>query len=143
MYSTVIRIFGRKQLKPSEYFDAKKGYGVIATADKNGELNTAIYARPHFIDEQTIAFIMREKKTYSNLSENPSAAYLFIESGGGYSGKRLYLTKIKEQDDDALIAEICRRCDYTMFSQQLSRHVVFFRINKVLPLVGSGSETSA
>lgn len=127
-------------MKLSEYFDLKKGYGVIATADKNGEVNAAIYARPHFMDEETIAFIMREKKTYANLQENPNATYLFIESGGGYSGKRIYLTKIREESNDALIAEICRRCDYTMFSQNLSRHVVFFRINKTLPLVGSGAE---
>ncbi len=127
-------------MKLSEYFDLKKGYGVIATADKNGEVNAAIYARPHFMDEETIAFIMREKKTYANLQENPNATYLFIESGGGYSGKRIYLTKIREESNDALIAEICRRCDYTMFSQNLSRHVVFFKINKTLPLVGSGAE---
>lgn len=127
----------------SEYFDLNKGYGVIATADKDGKVNAAIYARPHFMDEDTIAFIMREKKTYSNLTENPNATYLFIESGAGYAGKRLYLTKLREQTDDNLIAEICRRCDYTMFSQQLSRHVVFFRIDKVLPLVGSGEKATS
>lgn len=127
-------------LKLSEYFDSKKGYGIMATADQKGEVNAAIYARPHFMDEDTIAFIMREKKTYANLQENPSATYVFIESGGGYAGKRLYLTKQKEQTDDALIAEICRRCDYTMFSQDLSRHVVFFKIDKILPLIGSGDK---
>ena len=129
-------------MKLSEYFDLKKGYGVIATADSKGEVNAAIYARPHFMDDETIAFIMREKKTYANLSENPSATYLFIESGGGYSGKRIYLTKVREQTDDALIAEICRRCDYTMFSKDLSRHVVFFKIEKVLPLVGSRAQAT-
>lgn len=41
-------------MKLSEYFDLKKGYGVIATADSKGEVNAAIYARPHFMDDETI-----------------------------------------------------------------------------------------
>ena len=44
----------------SDYFDNTKGYGVLATADSTGKVNAAVYARPHFFDENTIAFIMRE-----------------------------------------------------------------------------------
>ncbi len=72
----------------NNYFEATKGYGVLATADSSGKVNAAVYARPHFIDENTIAFIMREKLTHANLQTNPNATYLFIESGSGYSGKR-------------------------------------------------------
>jgi len=32
-------------------------------------------------------------------SPNPHAAYLFVEEGHGYKGKRLYLTKIKEEEN--------------------------------------------
>jgi hypothetical protein len=123
----------------SQYFETAKGCGVIATADSSGKVNTAVYARPHFIDENTVAFIMREKLTHANLQANPHAAYLFIESGQGYSGKRLYLTKIREESNEELVASICRRCDYSMFPGQLTRHVVFFTVDKVLPLVGAGS----
>lgn len=120
----------------SEYFDTTTGYGVLATADAEGKVNAAVYARPHFFDENTIAFIMREKLTHANLQTNPHAMYLFIQSGPGYSGKRVYLTKLREESNDELIASICRRCDYSMFTDQLTRHVVFFSIDKVLPLVG-------
>jgi hypothetical protein len=102
-------------------------------------VNAAVYARPHFFDENTIAFIMRERLTHENLKSNPHAAYLFIQSGQGYSGKRLYLTKLREESNDELIASICRRCDYSMFTDKLTRHVVFFSIDKVLPLIWSGS----
>lgn len=121
------------------YFDETKGYGVLATADSAGKINAAVYARPHFFDENTIAFIMRERLTHANLQSNPHATYLFIQSGPGYSGKRLYLTKIREEANDELVASICRRCDYSMFAEQLTRHVVFFTIDEVLPLIGSGS----
>jgi Pyridoxamine 5'-phosphate oxidase len=123
----------------SDYFENTKGYGVLATADSSGRVNAAVYARPHFLDENTIAFIMRERLTHANLETNPHATYLFIEFGPGYSGKRLYLTKLREEINDELIESICRRCDYSMFNEQLTRHVVFFTIDKVLPLIGSGS----
>ena len=126
-------------MKLSEYFEATKGRGVIATADSTGQLTAAVYARPHFFDENTVAFIMRERLTHANLQKNPHATYLFIQNGQGYSGKRLYLTKLREETNDELIADICRRCDYSAFAEQLSRHVVFFTIEKVLPLIGSGS----
>jgi hypothetical protein len=123
----------------SDYFDNAKGYGILATSDSAGKVNAAVYARPHFFDENTIAFIMRERLTHANLQANPYATYLFIEPAPGYSGKRLYLTKLREETNDELIATICRRCDYSMFTEQLTRHVVFFTIDKVLPLIGSGS----
>jgi hypothetical protein len=122
-----------------EYFETTKGCGVIATADSTGKVNAAVYARPHFIDENTVTFIMREKLTHANLQSNPHAAYLFVESGQGYSGKRLYLTKLREESNEGLVASICRRCDYSMFSGELTRHVVFFSVDEVLPLIGAGS----
>ncbi|MCX5839803.1 MAG: pyridoxamine 5'-phosphate oxidase family protein, partial [Deltaproteobacteria bacterium] len=79
-----------------DYFDNAKGYGVLATADGAGKVNTAIYARPHVMDEKTVAFIMAERLTHENLKSNPWAAYLFMEAGGGWSGKRVYLKKLKE-----------------------------------------------
>ncbi|MFO8011453.1 MAG: pyridoxamine 5'-phosphate oxidase family protein [Dehalococcoidales bacterium] len=121
-----------------EYFENASGYGVLATADSTGKVDAAIYARPHFMDENTAAFIMAERLTYENLKTNPHAAYLFIESGSGYSGMRLFLTMKGEEADEALISEICRRCDYSMFGERLTRHVVFFTIDKILPLIGSG-----
>ncbi len=123
----------------TDYFDAAQGYGVLATADRDGKVNAAVYARPHFFDEHTIAFIMRERLTYENLTQNPYATYLFIEAGPGYQGKRLYLSKLREETDPELIESICRRCDYSMFTDKPMRHVVFFSIDKVLPLIGAGS----
>jgi hypothetical protein len=122
----------------SDYFDNAKGYGVLATADSSGKVNAAVYARPHFFDENTVAFIMRERLTHANLETNPHATYLFIQAGQGYSGKRLHLTKLREEANDELVQSICRRCDYSMFAEHLTRHVVFFNIDKVMPLIGSG-----
>ena len=122
----------------TEYFENTRGYGVLATADSSGKVNAAVYARPYFFDENTLGFVMAERLTHANLLTNPHAAYLFIEAGQGYSGKRLHLTKIREESNDELIDNICRRCDYTMLKSQITRHVVYFAIDTVLPLIGPG-----
>jgi len=123
-----------------EYFENTTGHGVLATSDSEGIVNAAVYARPHFFDKETVAFIMGDRLTHKNIQENPHAAYLFIQSGQGYSGKRLYLTKTKEVQDEDLIADIRRRCDYSFYGKDITRFVVFFHIDKVLPLIGDGSK---
>jgi len=119
-----------------EYFDDAKGYGVLATADSAGKVNTAVYARPHVMDEKTVAFIMAERLTHENLKSNPWAAYLFMEAGGGWSGKRLYLKKLKEEQNEELVQEICRKCDYSGYDVK-NRFVVYFSVENALPLIGS------
>jgi hypothetical protein len=125
-------------MKLSQYFEKTKGRGVIATSDSKGKVGTAVYGRPHFINEKTIAFIMADRLMHKNLQSNPHAAYLFMESGEKYVGKRLYLTKIKEVKDRALIDKIRRKesCPvYTVYKDTI-KYLVYFRINKVLPLIG-------
>ncbi|MGQ9695831.1 MAG: pyridoxamine 5'-phosphate oxidase family protein [Thermodesulfobacteriota bacterium] len=125
-------------MKLSQYFAKTKGRGIMATADGIGNVAIAVYARPHFIDEETVAFIMADKLMHKNLQSNPQAAYLFMEDKERYVGKRLYLTKIREEKDKDLIDQIRRkdRCPvYRVYKDSL-RYLVYFRIDKVLPLIG-------
>jgi hypothetical protein len=129
---------GGKGMKLSEYFEKAKGRGVIAAADASGKTAIAVYARPHFIDEETVAFIMADRLIHQNLASNPHAAYLFMESGERYVGKRLYLTKIKEETDSELIHQIRRKdsCPAYEASPDKIRYLVYFHIDQVLPLIG-------
>ncbi len=126
-------------MKLSSYFKRAKGVGVLATADKKGRVNAAIYARPHFpdvSDDNLIAFIMGDRASHDNVKVNPSAVYLFIEDAEGYKGKRLTLTRVKEDADPELVRKLSRRlpreCD-----DQKTRYVVYFRVDAVRPLVGA------
>jgi hypothetical protein len=119
----------------NQYFESTKGRGVLATADKNGQVNIALYAKPYFIDEHTVTFIMAERLTHANLKSNPWASYLFTEEEWKYQGKRLYLKKVKEEEDPDLVDRICRKCDYSHYETG-NRYVVYFNIEKVLPLIG-------
>jgi len=125
----------------SEYFEKTKGTGILATADSTGQVDTAVYARPHFVDEQTVAFIMADRLSHKNLQSNAHAAYLFVEHGEGYKGRRLHLTKLDEETDPQKIQALRRRplpaeCGF----ERESRFLVHFRIDRVRPLVGDGSE---
>jgi hypothetical protein len=119
-----------------EYFESVKGRGVLATADGDGKVDAAIYATPHFIDDETIAFIMRDRLTHNNLQSNPHAAYLFMEAGQNFVGKRLFLTKTREEEDSELLYSL-RRKEY-FDDKNEPKFLVFFQIDRVLPLIGSG-----
>ena len=84
-------------MKLIEYFDRKRGLGVLSTADGDGKVDAYIYARPYFIQDGTLAFIMRDPLSHHKLQSNPYATYLFKEEGTGYSGKRLFLTRAREE----------------------------------------------
>jgi hypothetical protein len=121
-----------------EYFEKTQGTGVLATADSSGKVDAAIYSHPHFLEEGTLAFIMRDRLTHHNLQSNASATFLFIEEGAGYKGKRLFLRKVREENNPELIRKIKRR-KYTDENQE-PMYLVYFAIDKELPLIGSQSE---
>ena len=124
------------------YFENKKGRGVLATADKDGKVDLAVYARPHVMDDGTIAFIMRDRLTRHNLQSNDHAAYLFMEEGAGYKGIRLFLTRIREEQDNALIETLQRRkyaCEEG--EAQNCRYLLYFKVDRVLELIGGEDVT--
>jgi len=125
----------------NEYFAKTKGTGVLATADASGAVDAAIYARPHFIDDETIAFIMADRLSHANLQSNPHAAYLFMEAGEGHKGKRLHLTKVGEETDRQKIESIRRRpLPAECGIKDTPRFLVYFEVDRVRPLVGDELE---
>ncbi|MCF7972967.1 MAG: pyridoxamine 5'-phosphate oxidase family protein [Phycisphaerae bacterium] len=119
----------------TQYFETTNGYGALATSNKDGDVNVAIYAKPHMIDENTIAFIMRNRRSYANLQTNPKAAYLYIEKDGGYLGKRLHLTKIRE-DKDSKLVDTVRRKQRTHTGPDSDSTLVYFTIDEIRPSMG-------
>jgi len=120
-----------------DYFEGTQGRGVLATADSAGKVDAAVYSRPHIMEDGTAAFIMRERLTHENLQSNPHAAYLFMEKSEKFVGKRLFLTKIREEKDTEL-ARSLRRRQYPDDGEPL--YLVYFKIDKILPLIGAGDD---
>ena len=120
-----------------EYFDSNKGIGVLSTANSDGKVDAAIYARPHFMEDGTLALIMRDRLSHQNLQSNPHASYLFKAEGSGYRGKRLFMTKVREEQNTELLESLRRR--KSAYGNGEDRFLVFFKLDNELPLVGDGS----
>lgn len=125
----------------NSYFENHRGMGVLSTADADGRVDAAVYSRPHIMDDGTVAVIMRDRLSHANLQSNPRAAFLFIEDGPGYKGKRLFLTKLREETETELLYQLKRKERSPQEdAERGEKFLVFFRIDKELPLIGAGGD---
>jgi hypothetical protein len=120
----------------TDYFATIKGTGVLATSDSKGNVDIAIYSRPYIIDEKIVAFSMLDRLSFKNVQSNPKAAYMFIEQGEGYAGRRLYLTMTGEEKDPERIMEIKQMHSKSHRTPDAVRHLVYFSVDKIRALVG-------
>lgn len=123
-----------------EYFESTDGIGVLSTADADCNVDSAIYASPHFMEEDVVALIMRPRQSYANIQSNPKAAYLYVEKGPGYKGKRLTLEKTGQEDNPEAVNQF-RRKGHGCQDDQKQATLVYFKITGVRPLIGDGPET--
>lgn len=123
-----------------DYFDNTEGTGILATADGQGKVDAAVYARPQVMDDGSISFIMLDRLSHHNLQSNPHAAFLFLEAGGRYQGVRLFLEKLREDTDPELIAQYSRRCPVPEGNpSKEQKFLVTFRVNRLLKVLGGDS----
>lgn len=123
-------------MKLAELFP-EGGRGIIGTADANGVVNLAVFALPHVVDEETLAWGFSEGRSIENLRQNPHASYLYLAPSRGYSGWRLTLTMTEEKGEGELLNEIKERTALVASPQasaQVSR-VAYFRVDEVRPLM--------
>jgi hypothetical protein len=124
----------RQIMTLKDYFTVTDGVGVLSTADQKGIVDAALYSKPHCMEDGTLAFIMRDRLTHANIESNPHATYLFIEDGPGKNGKRLYLTKIRQEKNSELLFSIRRRSQPVEGNEDL--FLVYFTLDRERPLVG-------
>jgi hypothetical protein len=112
------------------------GRGVIATASKDGEVNTAVYALPHVVDAETVAWGMTDGRTWNNVRQNPHAAYVYFAPGEGFRGARLTLSLLRTEDSGEMLARIRQRTAATSpANPEAVRHVAYFKVDETRPLV--------
>ncbi len=66
-----------------------------------------------------------------------------MEDGPGYKGKRLYLTKLREEQDTELLRSLRRRTYPPGQEKPGPSFLVFFQVDKILPLIGAGEGSTA
>ena len=127
-----------ESMKLSEYFEKAQGIGVLLPIDASGQVNQAIYGRPHFPDDDdaTCLFITSNRLSHDNVKHNQSASYLFIEEAEGYVGKQLSLTVIEDETDPEKVKAICCR-NVLPVTEKDGQHIVHCHIENVLSLIGN------
>ena len=78
-----------------------------------------------------------KRLSHDNVWHSPSAAYLFIEEGVGFAGKRLSLTVVAEEADPEK-SKTVRRRSAPPISEDEGKYLVHFHIEGVRPLIGNG-----
>jgi len=112
------------------------GRGVIATASKNGAVNTAVYAVPHVVDAETVAWGMTDGRTWDNVRQNPNAAYIYFAPGEGFRGARLTLSLVRTEDSGEMLAKIRERTGMVSpGNPEAVKHVAYFKVAETRPLV--------
>lgn len=120
----------------AEYFEHVEGIGILGTADAEGNVDLALYARPHVIAENEVAFIMADHLSHANINRNPHAAYLFVENSGRYNGLRLCLTRTREETDAQAIKALRRKERKGADYGDAQKFLVYFKVEEVRRLVG-------
>ena len=123
-------------MNAKEYFTTANGKGFLATSNKKGEVNIAIYSRPIVQENGQFVFGMTDRLTHANLQENGKAVYAFIEDKG-FGGKRFYLNLTKDDNTGPLLEQIRRMTDQCLHpgAGKAVKYVVTFKVNKELPLI--------
>jgi len=60
-----------------DYFEKTKGVGILSTADEKGNVDAAVYATPHVLEEGSVAFIMRQRLSHYNVTQKPQGMLSF------------------------------------------------------------------
>jgi len=124
------------------YFRETAGSGILSTASSDGRVNSALYAKPRFFEDGSVAFIMLDRLSHHYVDSNPYAAYLFLEEGNGYRGVRLHLRKTGEELNTPRIEELLSEAGRGYVGNK-DRYLVFFTIEKVLPLVSPAQDNAS
>jgi hypothetical protein len=86
---------GRRELM--ELFNKYPRIGALATANKEGDVNVAVFGSPRMVDENTVVMGIGENRSYRNLQRNPKAVFIVMEPGEtvmDWKGARVYLEAV-------------------------------------------------
>ena len=121
----------------AHYFENTDGTGVLATCDPTDSVNQAIYSKPFVLDDNTVAFVMKQRTSHQNLRHHLKASYLFIEKGAGCKGIRFHLTMQREEKNRSLVQVLREKQPYVYPKEDDSdKFLVFFEVDQIRPLVG-------
>jgi hypothetical protein len=135
--------------KLMEYFNKQPRLGTLSTSDKNGKVNSAYFGSPRMVDEKNIFMGLGNNRTFANLQENPSAAFMVMEPGESimdWKGVRIYVKMTECQTSGAKLDELKAGIAKTAGegAAKMMHAAVTFEVQEIRPLAdfGQGWEKS-
>ena len=129
--------------KLMEYFNQSPRIGTLSTADKAGNVDSAVFGSPRMIDEKTVIMGLGQNRTLANLQQNPHAVFLRVEPGKEFmdwKGVRVYL-KVKALATSGPVLDNYKAQMAKVAGEEAAamvHAVVTFEITEVRPLIDMG-----
>ena len=115
---------------------------VLATTDKSGKVNLAVFGSLALADDETVVVMVGDNRTYSNLKENPFATCLVTlhgKTGMQQEGCRVYLKVRSMEDEGKMFDEIKGKVRAKVGdAAEMLKHLVWFDIEEVRPILDMG-----
>jgi hypothetical protein len=124
-------------------FNKTARIGALATSNKNGDVNVAVFGSPQMIDGETIIMAIGDNRSHQYLKENPKASFIVIEPGESpseWKGARLYL-EMESLEGYGELLDSLREKIRKMGGDQSANAIkaaVRFKIVDIRPLVAPG-----
>lgn len=131
----------RKELM--EMFNKQARIGALATSNKLGDVNAAVFGSPRMIDENTVVMGIGENRSFRNLQRNPKAVFILMEPGEtmtDWKGARVYLEAIDLESSGQFYDEIISGIAKAVGPKAAEgiHAAIRFKITDVRPLVDRG-----
>ena len=135
--------------KLMKYFNKQPRLGILATANKKGQVNAAYFGSPQMVDEKKVVMGLGQNRTLSYLKENPNAVYTIMEPGAAvteWKGVRIYLKCVALETSGAKLDGIKAKISEVAGegAAQMIQAAVTFEVGEIRPLAdfGQGWEQS-
>jgi hypothetical protein len=126
-----------------EMFNKRPRIGALATSNKEGDVNAAVFGSPRMIDEDTVVMGIGENRSFRNLQRNPKAVFIVMEPGEtvrDWKGARVYLEAVDMETEGEFLDQLKQNIIKAAGQQagDMIHAAIRFRITEVRPIVDRG-----
>jgi hypothetical protein len=134
---------GRRAMDRQELMKLFNKYpriGALATANKEGDVNAAVFGSPRMVDENTVVMGIGENRSFRNLQRNPKAVFIVMEPGEtvmDWKGARVYLEAVDMETKGEFFSQTKQNIAKAAGQQaaDMIHAAISFRITEVRPIV--------
>jgi hypothetical protein len=126
-----------------DFFNKSPRTGTLSTADRAGNVDSAIFGSPRMTDEKTVIMGLGKNRSLANLQQNPHAVYLIMEPGASimdWKGVRVYL-KAQKITTSGPVLDTFRAQMAKVAGEEAAKMIhatVSFSVTEVRPLIDMG-----